>query len=116
MHDHSLPEFGIASERLSSDGYLVRVTGELDLHSAPQLENEFEAILRDGATYLLVDLREVPFLDSSGLGVLLAAANRLGREGFVLTGLRLESRRVLEITGADQLLTVVESSPSGVVA
>jgi anti-sigma B factor antagonist len=100
---------------LSSDAYLVRVSGELDLHSAPQLENELEDVLRDGATYVLVDLRDVPFLDSSGLGVLLGAANRLGRDGFVLTGLGLESRRVLEITGADQLFTIVESA-SGVVA
>jgi len=116
MRDLHLPEFGVTCERLSSDAYLVRVAGELDLYSAPQLENEFEDLLRGGATYVLVDLREVPFLDSSGLGVLLAAANRLGRDGFVLTGVGLESRRVLEITGADQVLTVVESSASGVVA
>jgi len=115
MRDLHLPEFGISCEKLSSDAYLVRVSGELDLHSAPQLENELEDVLRDGATYVLVDLRDVPFLDSSGLGVLLGAANRLGRDGFVLTGLGLESRRVLEITGADQLFTIVESA-SGVVA
>jgi anti-sigma B factor antagonist len=116
MRDLHVPEFGVTCEQLSSDAYLVRVSGELDLYSAPQLENEFEDILRGGATYVLVDLRDVPFLDSSGLGVLLAAANRLGRDGFVLTGLGLESRRVLEITGANQLLTVVESPASGVVA
>jgi len=98
------PEFAVASERLSHDSYLVRVQGELDLHTAPRLENELETIVRDGGTYVLVDLRDVPFLDSSGLGVLLAAANVLGKEGFVLTGLGHESRRVLEITGVDTLL------------
>ena len=110
------PEFAIASERLSHDSYLVRICGELDLHTSPRLENAIDSILRDGGTYVLVDLREVPFLDSSGLGVLLAAANMLGKEGFVLTGLGLESRRVLEITGADRLLTVVEVSRDGAVA
>jgi anti-sigma B factor antagonist len=105
-----LPEFGITSERLSSDSYLVRVTGELDLYTAPQLDNELEGILRDGAVHVVVDLRDVPFLDSTGLGVLLSAAHRLGKDGFVLTGLGPESRRVLEITGADRLLTVVEPS------
>ncbi|NUT56205.1 MAG: STAS domain-containing protein [Thermoleophilia bacterium] len=113
MSDGILPEFTVSSERLSSDSYLLRVTGELDLYTAPQLENEFVCMLRDGAAYVLVDLREVPFLDSSGLGVLLAAANRLGKDGLVLTGLGIESRRVLEITGADRLLTLVDVSPSG---
>src|SRR5215210_7434135 len=106
MADALLPEFSISAERLSSDSYLVRVTGELDLYTAPQLENEFDGIVRDGAAYVLVDLGDVPFLDSSGLAVLLAAASRLGKDAFVLTGLGFESRRVLEITGADQLLTV----------
>ena len=117
MRDHLLlPEFAVESQRLAMDSYLVRVTGELDLHTAPQLENELETLVRDGATYVLLDLRDVPFLDSTGLGVLLVTANRLGKEGLVLTGLCLESRRVLEITGADQLLTVVDGSPSGAAA
>ena len=113
MREAPLPEFGITAERLSNDSYLVRVSGELDLHTAPQLDNELEGMLRDGAAYVLVDLRDVPFLDSSGLGVLLSAAHRLGKDGFVLSGLGLESRRVLEITGADRVLTVVEPSIKG---
>ena len=116
MRDLLALGFAVDSERLSHDSYLVRVTGELDLHTAPQLENALETIVREGATYVLVDMRDVPFLDSSGLGVLLAAAKKLGHEGLVLTGLGIESRRVLEITGADRLLTLVEAAPSGATA
>ena len=44
--------------------------------------------------------------------MLLSAGHRLGKDGFVLTGLGIESRRVLEITGADRVLTVVAPTSS----
>jgi anti-anti-sigma factor len=102
-------EFTCASERLPGDSYLLRVAGELDPYTSPRLENELESLIRAGARHVLVDLTDVPFLDSSGLGVLLGAARRLGREGFALTGLGLETRRVLEITGTDRLLAIIET-------
>jgi anti-sigma B factor antagonist len=107
--DASALEFTCSSERLPGDSYLVRLSGELDLYSSPQLENELEKLIRAGAEHVLVDLTDVPFLDSSGLGVLLGAARRLGKDRFALAGLGLEARRVLEITGTDRLLSVIET-------
>lgn len=103
------PEFSIDREQLPLASWVVRVTGELDLYTAPQLENELETLIRADAMHVLVDLSDVPFLDSSGLAVLVAAARRLGRDRFALAGLGLESRRVIEITGADRLLTILEA-------
>jgi anti-sigma B factor antagonist len=110
VFDASSLEFTCSSERLPGDSYVVRLCGELDLYTAPQLENELETLIRAGAEHVLVDLTDVPFLDSSGLAVLLGAAGRLGRESFALTGLGRETRRVLEITGTDGVLTVIEES------
>jgi anti-sigma B factor antagonist len=101
-----LPEFSIDCEPLPLGSWVVRVAGELDLYTSPQLENELETLIRAEAEHVLVDLSDVPFLDSSGLGVLVAAARRLGRERFALAGLGIESRRVVEITGADRLLAI----------
>jgi anti-sigma B factor antagonist len=108
-------EFHCSTERLPGESYLVRLSGELDLYAAPQLENELETLIRAGAAHVLVDLSGLGFLDSSGLGVLLGAARRLGREAFALTGLGIETRRVLEITGTDRILTVIDT-PRGVPA
>lgn len=115
MLDASSLEFSCSTERLPGDSYLVRLTGELDLYTAPQLENELETLIRAGAAHVLLDLTDVPFLDSSGLAVLLGAAGRLGKDAFALTGLGLETRRVLEITGTDRLLAVIET-PRGIPA
>jgi anti-sigma B factor antagonist len=101
-------ELSCSIERLLADAYLVRVAGEVDLFSAPRLEEVLGGLVDDGAAHLVLDLSGVPFLDSTGLGVLLAFAARLGRESFAVTGLGIESRRVIEITGADRVITVVE--------
>lgn len=103
------PEFSISREELPLGSWVVRVTGELDLYTAPRLENELETLIRGDAAHVLVDLSDVSFLDSSGLGVLVAAARRLGRGRFALAGLGLASRRAIEITGADRLLTILET-------
>jgi anti-sigma B factor antagonist len=52
-------------------GLLVDVVGELDIATAPQLRRALEARAPQGGL-LLVDLTSVTFMDSSGLGVLLA--------------------------------------------
>jgi anti-sigma B factor antagonist len=105
------PPFELSNERSSDTSCVVRVTGELDLHTAPRLQQELDALIADGVSRVVVDLAEAPFVDSTGLGVLVAAGQRLGREGFALAGLQIEPRRVLEITGADRLLTIVD--PAG---
>jgi anti-sigma B factor antagonist len=108
------PVFGTDVERLPGDSYVVRVTGELDLYTAPRLENELERLVRSEPAHVIVDLTETAFVDSSGLGVLLQAGGRLGRGRFALTGLGPATRRVFEITGADRVLDIVELERPGV--
>ena len=69
--------------RVESNGHgpVVYVVGEIDLATAPQLRACLKAL--DGT--VVVDLCEVAFLDSSGIGVLIAARNRLAATGGELT-------------------------------
>jgi anti-sigma B factor antagonist len=105
------PVFALDTEELPGQSYIVRVMGELDLYTAPRLENELAGLAQADAAHVIVDLAESPFVDSSGLGVLLQAAGRLGSDRFALTGLGIEARRVFQITGADRLLTIVDLAP-----
>lgn len=106
------PTFAVRREELPLGSYVVAVAGEVDAFTAPMLEDELDELIGAGAVHVVVDLSDAPFLDSSGLAVLLAASRRLGRDRFAVAGLGLESKRVLEITGADRLL-VVEGSADG---
>lgn len=55
------------------DCAIVRATGEIDLRTAPRLR---DALNQQGTLHLVVDLRGVEFIDSSGLGVLVGALKR----------------------------------------
>jgi anti-sigma B factor antagonist len=105
-------EFRVSSER-SNGSCVLYVAGEVDLYAAPRLENELEDAIRSGAKHVLVDLNEVPFIDSSGLAVLLGAARKIGRENFSLTGVQPQIARVLLTTGASWLLKVADGADEG---
>ncbi len=76
---------------------LVRIAGEVDMASAPQLR----ACLLEADGNVVVDLRGVSFLDASGIGVLAEADQRLGLSGGKLTLRQPQGivRRALEVIG-----------------
>ncbi len=83
------------------------VAGEVDVATSPDLRRALFGIVDSGATRIEVDFADLRFIDSSGLGVLVAARNRLretGHEHALSLG-RLPDpiRRVFEITGLDDL-------------
>jgi anti-sigma B factor antagonist len=80
----------------------LRIEGEIDVSTAPQLRAALTMLVDGGARRITLDLAEVRFVDSSGLGVLVGALRKLeDRNG---GRLRVESvqdgvRKVFEITG-----------------
>ncbi len=104
----SMPE-GLAVEETVGDGAVtIALVGELDLASVPVLERRLEAVERDRPGRIVIDLTGLSFIDSSGLRVLLLAAGR-AREGeheLLLTQPTDAVRRVLEMTGALDLLSL----------
>jgi anti-sigma B factor antagonist len=89
------------------DGIVVRLAGELDLYNAPTVRDALAQAAADGPQRMIVDLSEVEFIDSTGLGVLIEARTKLpDRKGFILAGPGLETRRALEISGLDRHFAV----------
>ncbi|HVF19635.1 MAG TPA: STAS domain-containing protein [Mycobacteriales bacterium] len=70
--------------RDEADHCLVAVHGEVDLATAPTLRTELQAVLDDEPAAVVLDLDAVPFLDSTGLGVLVAAYKRATALGIPL--------------------------------
>jgi anti-sigma B factor antagonist len=95
-----LPEFSITVRNLP-DVHVVAMHGELDAASASGLENSLVELA--GST-LVLDLSDLTFIDSSGIGALVVARNRIRSKGLgelVLTRPREIVVRVLEIVGLD---------------
>ncbi len=89
------------------DGCLVvKVGGEVDLASAPTLQDHLLGHIGLGEPCLVVDLSEVDFMDSTGLSALVVAYRQAGEVGSSLRVAAAQPtvRRVLEITKLDVLL------------
>jgi anti-anti-sigma factor len=90
---------------------VVRVAGEVDMATAPQLREHIEE-MPEGTGTLIVDLTDVTFLDSTGLSVLVAAWKQLASDGATAGGdLRLvvvgpAIQKVLEITGLSGVFSI----------
>ena len=70
-------QFGLTTTELGSAATVVAVSGELDLHSAPELMAVVDEAMRaPGIEVVVIDLSDVEFLGSSGLGVLANLATR----------------------------------------
>jgi len=67
------------------DRAVLRIDGDIDAWTAPQLRERVRDLAGSGTVHLIADLRGVGFLDSAGLGALVAARKELrGREGSLL--------------------------------
>ncbi len=104
---HGAPVSGV--EELNG-AVVVRLAGELDLYNAHLVRDELFAAAERSPERLIVELSDVSFIDSTGLGVLIEARTRLAnRRAFLLVGPGLETRRALEISGLDRHFTVHDS-------
>ena len=95
---------------LRGDQAVVRMVGELDMATAPKLRETVIKLLQPslGVGVVILDLSEVTFVDSTGLGVLAASRQRVEREGgaLVLRGPRPNTVKVLEVTGLDRVFVI----------
>ncbi len=84
---------------------LVQVKGEVDVATAPVLEQRLSELVESGVREIILDVAELTFVDTTGLATLVRTAQRLGpAEGRLrLRAPRPNVRKTLEITGLDQL-------------
>jgi anti-sigma B factor antagonist len=107
-----VPAFELAVDRADE-----RVTfipkGELDLATAPELEDQVLEAVRSGGATVVLDLRELTFMDSTGVRTIVAAhqiAEETGHELRVVRPPRDSAvSRVIEISGIDDALGLVDA-------
>ena len=84
----------------------VVLSGRLDTITAPQLEAELKASL-DGITELILDFRNLEYLSSAGLRVLLAAQKVMNRQGtMTCMHVSVTVQEIFEVTGFIDILTI----------
>ena len=90
---------------------VIMVGGELDLSSSAALEEELTKVAGSGVALLIIDLRELEFMDSTGLSTLVKAHQRADEAGqeFALVRGPQQVQRLLSLTGVEERLTFADT-------
>jgi anti-sigma B factor antagonist len=113
------PIFGVASAGLlnfdlqsetTGDNVLVTVRGDFDVQVAARATDELTAIEAGEPGSLVIDMRDVSFMDSSGMGVVAGAHARATAAGrrFAVVGPPAGVRHAFGISGLDEVLLIVD--------
>jgi len=99
-------------ERIVSDVAIVRISGRVTLtEGTPEVDDVLQRLVQQGHVRIVLDLEEVPYIDSTALGSLLRTHATVSRRGGAMKLLKVKGhvRELLELT---RLLTVFEAFDS----
>lgn len=91
------------------DTLTVKISGDIDHHSSKELREEIDLeIVRIRPKYVVFDLTECEFMDSSGLGLILGRFRKCGECGceFMLVNPGVKTMRILRMAGVDKLIKI----------
>ncbi|MFD1335567.1 STAS domain-containing protein [Oceanobacillus iheyensis] len=92
-----------------SNGQVVlKVAGEIDAYTAPKLKETLLPLVKDSSNNIQVDLEEVNYMDSTGLGVFVSAlkSSKESKSNFELINVQDRVYRIFEITGLDEIIQI----------
>ncbi|HUN80458.1 MAG TPA: STAS domain-containing protein [Phycisphaerae bacterium] len=97
--------------RKTPEATTVVLSGDIDLHHSPQLHSALVEVTNERPKKLLLDLRDVPYMDSSGVGTFVEVFRRVNayKGKMVIFGLNPRVRSIFEITKLDRFFTLAET-------
>lgn len=109
---------GMVSEDLDARHTVLTLSGEIDVYTGPAVREKIGELLAAGRHDLVVDLRGVDFMDSTGLGILVAGLNGARDRGGSLSLICTQPSmlKLFEITGLDQVFTISTTVETAVAA
>src|SRR5215203_2384588 len=103
--------FDIKTEHVNDDTYVISLTGEVDLYTAPEFKQQLLEVIGQGGKEVIVDFSDTTFIDSTTLGVLVGGVKRLrtndGQLSLVCSDRNIT--KIFEITGLDRVFTIYPS-------
>jgi len=100
--------FDVKTEKLSDGQYVISLSGEVDLYTAPEFKQQLLEVIELGGRDVIVDLSNTTFIDSTTLGVLVGGVKRLrtneGQLSLVCSDRNIT--KIFEITGLDRVFAI----------
>lgn len=97
---------------------VVTASGEIDVATAPELRDRLTDLIEAGTTRVVVDMEEVDFIDSTGLGVLVGGLKRVRAHEGSLRLVCTQERilKIFRITGLTKVFPIHTSVEEAVAA
>lgn len=97
---------------------VLEVGGEVDVYTAPKMREQIVDLVNAGRNHLIVDMEQVEFLDSTGLGVLVGGLKRVRAQDGSLQVVCTQERilKIFRITGLTKVFPIHSSVPEALAA
>ena len=101
----------ISTKSVSPTVSIVSLNGALNARSAEEAKQTFRTLVDEGVTQVIVDLHDVPFIDSSGLAALVSGLKTLGGEAsnLKLAAPQSQAKLLFELTMFDRVFEIHDS-------
>jgi len=110
---HGSPKLTLEVQTRKADGgaTVIAPTGRLDVAGAPALKQAVAEVVKDGPHHVVIDMEGVSFVDSTGLGSVIAALKQVrgGQGELRLAAPNQQVRVVLELTTLDRVFPYYET-------
>ena len=97
---------------------VLELRGDIDLNEKPKVAAQLEPLIERQITGIVIDLSQVPYVDSSGLAIFIDALQRVQQYGgkLALAGLQDNVRLVFQISRLDKVFPIFTDSQSALAA
>ena len=97
------------NEEKQNDIHIFTLSGRLDSNTSPEFDEKITKAIEGGSNHMVIDFKEIDYLSSAGLRVLLKATKRLKHSSgkLVLCSMADYVREIFEISGFDTFIPIV---------
>jgi anti-sigma B factor antagonist len=116
MPDLKLESDTIPNARVEGDVVIAHVRGEIDLQNSPELRSALlEILAQTSPRRLILNLSQVPYMDSSAIAVLVESLKRISKQKgkICLTNLQPRVKSLLEIARLDSIFLIAQDEADG---
>lgn len=92
----------------SNDSVKLSLFGEVDIYTSQELKEKLYSIVETNQNDLIIDCKELNYIDSTGLGIFVGALKKAKQYGkkIVITGLKDNIKKLFIITGLDKVFVI----------
>ena len=103
-------------EKKTGEVNVISLSGRLDAYGANDVEKKLDSLIDTGQTQLVVDLKDLEYISSSGLRVFLASLKKVRKQqgDMKLAGLQPFIKEVFDIAGFTQLFTMFDTEETAI--